>query len=156
MNARYVILRVLLEAGEGLVQINRFSDNDGLGENIEILLNREKIRTVGKTAIRNFLLRLQVYKSTGDVFNGTTMFSSYSEVPDSMLLLRNIVMARKEPRRLLVQPNILSTYSQDFVCKEYPGSSVGMIQSFVDRFKSNYDATILQLRAAYVENSSFM
>jgi dipeptidyl-peptidase III len=64
MNARYVILRVLLEAGQGLVYLERTTGEDG-AEDVRVHLDRDKIATVGKTAIAAFMLRLQMYKSTG-------------------------------------------------------------------------------------------
>lgn len=59
MNARFVILRVMLEAGEGLVQINRITGEDGEPD-LQIILDRSKITPVGKPAIGNFLRKLQV------------------------------------------------------------------------------------------------
>jgi dipeptidyl-peptidase-3 len=64
MNARYVILRVLLEAGDGLVSLERMVGEDGK-EDVLVHLDRSKIATVGKSAIEAFMLRLQVYKSSG-------------------------------------------------------------------------------------------
>ena len=62
MQARYVILRVLLEAGEGLVQLCSFTaDTDGKPD-ILIKLDREKIESVGRPAIGDFLRKLQVCK----------------------------------------------------------------------------------------------
>jgi hypothetical protein len=52
MQARYVILRVLLEAGGGLVGVS--------GERVE--LDRAKILSVGRPAIAAFLQKLNVYK----------------------------------------------------------------------------------------------
>lgn len=134
MNARYVILQVLLEAGQGLLEIQRIEGEDGKPD-IRVALDRSKIESVGKPAIGNFLLKLQVYKSTGDVATGGAMFSAYSEVSDDMLELRRIVMDRKEPRKLLVQPNMRLTESGEVTLCEYEPSFVGMIQSFVDRFR---------------------
>ena len=59
MQARYVILRVLLEAGENLVTIERTTDENG-DHDIRIRLDRAQINTVGKLAIGNFLRKLQV------------------------------------------------------------------------------------------------
>lgn len=59
MQARYVILQVLLEAGENLVAINKIVDEDGK-ETLKIQLDEAKIPTVGKDAIGKFLQRLQV------------------------------------------------------------------------------------------------
>ena len=62
MQARYVILRVLLEAGEGLVQLCCLTaDTDGKPD-ILIKLDREKIESVGRPAIGDFLRKLQVCK----------------------------------------------------------------------------------------------
>lgn len=132
MNARYVILRVLLEAGEGLVQIVRRTGSDGKPD-LEVLLDRSKVQTVGKTAIGAFLTKLQVYKSTGNVAEGGAMFNAYGTVTPEMLEYRGIVMARKEPRRILLQPNMVLEEGT-VVLKEYEETMVGVVQSFVDRF----------------------
>lgn len=134
MNARFVILRVLLEAGEGLVRLEPTTDD---GEaNITIHLDRSKISSVGKKAIEKFMLKLQVYKSTGDVENGSQMFAKYSEVTDEMLEVRDIVLARKEPRKQLIQPNLLLGQS-GVELRTYESDTKGMVQSWVDRYQQD-------------------
>jgi len=59
MQARFVILRVLLEAGEGLVGLKECTGTDGRPDAV-ITLDRSKIHTVGKSAIQRFLCKLQV------------------------------------------------------------------------------------------------
>lgn len=148
MNARFVILRVMLEAGEGLVTIQRVTGEDGKPD-IILALNRSKIISVGKPAIGNFLRKLQVYKSTADVEAGKEMYDRYSDVNDSsephFLSLRSIVLDRKLPRRMFVQQN---TFIQDgkVALKSYDASAAGIIQSFVDRFPTNdVDAILREL-----------
>ena len=58
MQARYVILRVLLEAG-GVVTIKEMTGADGKPD-LEVHLQRDKILTVGRPAIGEFLKKLQV------------------------------------------------------------------------------------------------
>lgn len=59
MNGRFVILRVMLEAGEDLVKIEKVAGEDGKADLI-ITLDRAKIIPVGKPAIGAFLRKLQV------------------------------------------------------------------------------------------------
>lgn len=60
MQARFVILRVLLEAGEGLVTLSEATGADGQPDAL-ITLDRSKIHTVGKNTIQKFLCSLQVH-----------------------------------------------------------------------------------------------
>jgi len=78
MQARYVILQVLLEAGvvelEGITavdaaavakakEIKAGGDESGAAEmGVRVKLHRDRIRTAGVEAIGNFLRKLQVYK----------------------------------------------------------------------------------------------
>jgi len=144
MNARYVILRVLLEAGQGLVDVRQKQGDDGKPD-IELSMKRDLIKTVGKKAIGDFLLKLQVHKSLGDFAAGSCMYGSYSQVPEDMLALRKVVMARKEPRKLLVQPHVHATGEGQHELKAFAASSVGMIESFVAR----YPAQDTELMALY-------
>uniref|UniRef100_A0A671VIB3 Dipeptidyl peptidase 3 n=1 Tax=Sparus aurata TaxID=8175 RepID=A0A671VIB3_SPAAU len=108
MQARFVILRVLLEAGEGLVGLEEVTGQDGKPD-ARITLDRSKIHTVGKNAIHRFLCKLQVLKSTADVEGGRALYDGYSTVSDSgahnFLRLRETVLLRKEARKMFVQAN---------------------------------------------------
>merc|ERR1712151_1016193 len=105
MNARYVILRVLLEAGQGLVELRQTTGADGKPD-LVCHLDRSKLLSVGKPAIATFLNKLHVYKSLGDLGMGSAIFNGYGEVPAEMAEFRAIVVARKEPRKLLAQPHM--------------------------------------------------
>lgn len=59
MQARFVILKVLIEADQGLVTIERLTGEDGEPDAV-VKLDKDKIETVGKEAIANFLRKLQV------------------------------------------------------------------------------------------------
>lgn len=63
MQARYVILRVLLEGGGGLVSVDKVQVGRGRlygRQDILVKLDRSLIETRGKNVIRDFLTKLQV------------------------------------------------------------------------------------------------
>ena len=59
MQARFVILQVFLRAGDGFVNINKLTGDDGKPD-LVVTMDRTKIETVGKQAIGDFLRQLQV------------------------------------------------------------------------------------------------
>jgi len=142
--ARYVILRVILEAGGDFVAVTETMK----GKDLLVTVDRSKIATVGKKAISDFLLKLQVYKSTGDVAAAKAMYSKYSEVPDEGPYpwgkWRDIVMAHKQPRKMLVQSNTILDKGNDVTLKTYEATHEGLIQSWVDRFQSSDICVILE------------
>uniref|UniRef100_A0A8C1P366 Dipeptidyl peptidase 3 n=1 Tax=Cyprinus carpio TaxID=7962 RepID=A0A8C1P366_CYPCA len=156
MQARFVILRVLLEAGEGLVGLRECTGADGRPDAV-ITLDRSKIYTVGKSAIQRFLCKLQVHKSTADVEGGRALYEGYSAVTadgtHNFLRLRETVLLRKEARKMFVQAN---TYIKGDAVElvEYEGSAAGLIQSFVERFPDDAEEVEAQLREMTCMDSS--
>ncbi|KAK7868635.1 hypothetical protein R5R35_008443 [Gryllus longicercus] len=143
--ARYVILQVLLEAGEDLVSVVETEP----GQDLLIKLDRSKLNSVGKKAIGEFLLKLQVYKSTGDITAAQAMYSKYSEVPSEgkhpWARWRDIILAKKQPRKMLVQANTILE-NEEVQLKSYEANHSGLIQSYVDRYLSpDYDKILLEL-----------
>ena len=63
--------------------------------------------SVGKPAIGEFLKKLQIYKSTGDFETASKMFDKLSKVNEQWLQWREIVVSRKQPRKMKVQANTI-------------------------------------------------
>ncbi|XP_076166727.1 dipeptidyl peptidase 3 isoform X2 [Ptiloglossa arizonensis] len=134
--ARYVLLRVCMEAGDDFVNVVETEP----GKSLLLTLDRFKIQTVGKRAIGEFLTKLQIYKSTGDVEAAKKMYEKYSKVPATgphpWARWRDIVLARKEPRKIFVQSNTFVNGEKEVQLKNYEPSFVGLIQSWMERFPS--------------------
>ncbi|KAL6589980.1 hypothetical protein ACP70R_050178 [Stipagrostis hirtigluma subsp. patula] len=131
--ANFVISRVLLEAGDELMTVTETVPN----EKLLITLHRDKIYTKGAEALRNFMLKLQVYKSTANQVEAQKLYDKYSEVsecgPHPWKRWRSIIMKHIEPRRVFVQSNTV-VKNDDVELKTYEASVEGVITSWVERF----------------------
>ncbi|KAK0181984.1 hypothetical protein PV327_000159 [Microctonus hyperodae] len=142
--ARYVLLRVCLEAGDDFIKVVE-TEKD---KNLLLTMDKTKINTVGKKAIGDFLTKLQVYKSTGDVESAKLMYDQLSDVPETgphpWARWRKIILAHKQPRKIFVQANTFVEDSQtDVKLKNYEASFDGLIKSWIDRFPSSQTANTL-------------
>lgn len=104
--ARYVLARVMIEAGQNFVCVQETENST----NLSLTVDRSKIRTVGRDTVGDFLLKLQVYKSIGDFESGSKLYNHFSSVSNDSELhpwakWRDIVLAHKKPRPIFVQAN---------------------------------------------------
>ena len=131
MQARFAILQCMLEAGDGFVTIEK--DEDG---NSYVKMDRTKISTVGAKAIAGFLQRVQVYKATADVAAASAMYEKYTSVSATFRELRAEVVARREPRKMFVQPNLMFSEATNTVSlEEYDPTFSGIVRSFCARYR---------------------
>lgn len=135
MQARYVILRHLMDYRNDLVKVEMFEKD---GENDLLLsLNKENLMKYGKDAIGNLLLQLQVHRSMGNVEEGRILYERLSKVEGEkydFLKWREIVLAKKKPRSLMLQPHTILKEDRDIELVMYEKSYQGVINSIRDRF----------------------
>lgn len=132
MNGRYVILQVLLEAGNNFIKIEKCKNAEEGGKDwIYAAIDTEQILTTGKNAMGNFLLKMNVFKATADFKRASEMYEKYSEVNDFFLNLRDIVIANKKPVRVELQ---------GYVVKDYENNNANGLKYL--RFKDNFEGVI--------------
>ena len=99
--------------------------------------------TEGKQLIRDFLIILQTYKSSGSAERATKFFTYYSTVNEFMMKVRTLVASRKKPRRLELNNNLVRFNEKTVEPVCYPQCFEGIIASYADRYAVTENAAIL-------------
>ncbi|KAJ6234065.1 dipeptidyl peptidase 3 [Anaeramoeba flamelloides] len=130
--ARFVILHELMKVGVVEVIMNT-EENDFI-----VKLNRDLIKTKGYQCMSEILLKMGIYKATANVELAKKWFDENSIVNEKMTKIRQIVIDKKKPRKVMLQ---LNTFEKDdqIIIKDYEENGEGMIKSFVERFPDLYN-----------------
>lgn len=98
-----------------------------------IHLDKELLWTEGQKLIREFLIILQTYKSTGAIDRASRFWAHYSKVDGFFLDIREVVIDRKKPRRIELNNNLIR-YNEDAIEPvHYPEKMEAIIHSYIDR-----------------------
>lgn len=122
------MFRTLLETCDDFISI---AADPKTGE-LAVHLDRSKIATHARPAIGLLALKLHIFRCTADVEGCREFYENLTTVTPQYLAWRSIVVSKKPPPRVFVQPNTFLT-ENDVVLKEYPTSPAGMIQSWAER-----------------------
>ena len=97
-------------------------------------VDRAKIRSHGKPALGNMLLRLHMYRCTADAGACRAYYEELSGVDDEALAWREAVLVGKPPPLVFVQGNtFLDGQGGGVVLREYEESVEGVVRSWVER-----------------------
>lgn len=130
MQARFSILQTFLRAGKDFCWLDYKEDDLS---DLTVRINRDKITTIGRKAVEEYLQKLHIYKATADLEEGTKMFEEITSVDEwYKSKLRPVVLAKKTPRKVFVQANTIIK-GDDVELLEYDATPAGMITSFVER-----------------------
>lgn len=107
----------------------------GDNEDFRIHLDEKLLATEGRELMKQLLLVLRTFKSSGAVERATNFYKEYSSVSELFLKIRNIVMAKKKPRRLICYNNLIRYNENQIDLVTYPETFEGIILSYADRFR---------------------
>ena len=135
MQARYSILQAFLQAppspnGERFVELVHSKPDYS---DLTLKLNKDLICSIGKDSMKEYLEKIHIYKCSADYASGKELYDRMTKVDETMQRYRDVVMARKLPRKQFVQANTFIQEGGNVELKEYEASVRGMIQSFSDR-----------------------
>lgn len=135
--ASYVILQVLIEAGNDFIKIEEAEKNGK--PYLYLTLDRKQIHTTGKKAIGDFLRKQQIYKSTADVEAGSKFFNEYTKVNDTFLRYREIVKENKFPRSLELQHDVVQRENGNIEYVDFDESFEGIIKSQMFHYRGSFE-----------------
>lgn len=126
--AHFAILKCLLRAGGGFMTVVY----DKQTTSLTVRVDRSKIRSHGKAALGEMLLRLHMYRCTADVTACRAYYEELSEVHGEYLEWREAVLANKPPPLVFAHANTFMD-GDEVVLREYEPTVEGVIQSWADR-----------------------
>ena len=131
MQARYSILKAFLKP-DGFVKLDCTEDEHGIS-GLTLKLDKSKILTDGRSAVREYLQKLHIYKCTADIQEGKKLYGDMTSVDEWFgSKVRAEVMRKKILRKVFVQCNTVEENGKVRL-EEYPPTLEGMIQSFAER-----------------------
>ncbi|GLB34963.1 putative aflatoxin-detoxifizyme [Lyophyllum shimeji] len=131
MQARLGITQHLITSG--IARLEEVRDANGALENLYVRVDRQKVLSEGKDAAGKLLVNLQVLKSTADGPGARKYYNELTKpLPGWEGEIRNIVLKKKLPRKIFVQPNT-KIVDGEVVLQEYPLTCAGVIESFIER-----------------------
>ena len=126
--AHFAMLKCLLRDGDGFMTVRCNSEANDL----KVSVDRSRVQTNGKAALRGMLLRLHMYRCTADVKSCRQYYEDLSKVDGHYLEWRRVVLAQKQPEWVFVQANTFLD-SEEVYLKEYEATPEGLIQSWSER-----------------------
>ena len=126
--AHFAMLKCLLRDGKGFMTIHCDSEANQL----KVSVDKDRVKTDGKTALRGMLLRLHMCRCTADVESCRQYYEDLSKVDGHYLEWRRIVLAQKQPKWVFVQANTF-LHGEEVILKEYEPTPEGVIQSWLER-----------------------
>lgn len=99
---------------------------------IHVRIDEFKLKSHGRKAIGELLLRIHLYRCTANVEAAREYFGGLTAINDDWLEIKDIVAAQKPKRVMIVQGNTI--LEGDVVhLKEYEKTAQGMLESWADR-----------------------
>lgn len=132
MQARLGITKWMID--HGIARLEEKQGPAGL-EDVFILVDKTAVLERGKDVMGKLLVEFQIRKSIADVKGASEFYTNLTIPPSTWgTEIRNLVLKKKQPRKIFVQPNtIFDPSTEEVNLKEYSLDSQGVIESFLER-----------------------
>ena len=112
---------------------------------IEIKINNEMIIFYGRDIVQELLIKIHIWKCTGNYERAKKFIEKYLEVNDDFLKIRKKICESKYFYRYYLYHNLKKSDSDNTITiQEYPETMEGIIQSYVERYGNDFNNDIYQ------------
>ena len=151
IQAVFMLIKYIFETqqeGEEIIKINLDESND----TFKIQINKYAILIYGKQLLSKIMIKIHIWKCTGDVENASKFIDKYSEFDDRFLKIKKIIEKNNSTISLFLFHNLIMDEDGNVNYKEYKDSLEGIIESNVDRFGTEYNKDIYNQWVKYATN----
>lgn len=126
--AHFAMLRCLLRDGSSVITI----DHDPPTQRLTVRVDASKIRTHGKPALGEMLLRLHMFRCTADARGCREYYEELSGVEEEFLGWRDAVLTNKPPPMVFVHANTFLEGGEVMLREDEP-TVEGVVRSWAER-----------------------
>jgi len=139
----YVFVSYILKNQNKERPVIKIEFNDKDEKDFVIIVDKAELVEQGHRLVSDMLVKLNVWKASGNVTAAKEFYSEHSFVDERMLKIRKIVIEKMPPRALTINHNLIYENGEVYV-KEYEETCKGLIQSYLDRFDVDFDEKVLR------------
>ena len=150
--ATLILIKYILEnqkEGEELVKLDL---TDIEKETFKIQLNKDMILCSGNEIISKLLLKMHIWKCIGDVESAAECIKHYSEIDETFLKIKKIIEKNDEHNKLYLFHNLIRDEDGTVNYKEYQENIEGIVESNLDRFKTDFNKDVYAQWVKYATN----
>ena len=136
------------QEGEEIIKINLDENND----TFKIQINKYAILIYGKELLSKIMIKIHIWKCTGDVENASNFINNYSQLDEKFLKIKKIVEKNNTTVTLFLFHNLIKDEDGNISYKEYKENLLGIIESNLDRFGTEYNKDIYNQWVKYATN----
>ena len=153
MQARWIITKYILEnqkEGEEIIKIN-LTDIDK--ETFKLQINKEMILCSANEVLSKLMLKMNIWKCTGDVESASECIKNYSQIDETFLKIKKIIDKNEEHNKFYLYHNLIRDEKDGAISyKEYQESLEGIVESNLDRYGTLFNKDVYAQWVKYATN----
>ena len=150
--ATWIIAKYILETQKEGEEIIKIDLNDLEKDLFKIQLNKEMILCSTNEILSKLMLKMNIWKCTGDVESANECINHYSEMDENFLKIKKIIEKKPEHNILYLYHNLVLDEDGTVTYKDYQESFEGIIESNVDRFGKELNKDVYDQWVKYATN----